>query len=45
MGERATTTSKPAVFSYLGDADMSFKVFDTTSCHRHYHSDDEEEDD
>ncbi|KAK1697291.1 hypothetical protein QYE76_013988 [Lolium multiflorum] len=32
-------------FSYLGDADMSVKVFDDTSCRRHYHGDDDEEDD
>ncbi|KAK1619373.1 hypothetical protein QYE76_024890 [Lolium multiflorum] len=32
-------------FSYLGDADMSVKVFDDTSCRRHYHGDDVEEDD
>ncbi|KAK1627672.1 hypothetical protein QYE76_001987 [Lolium multiflorum] len=32
-------------FSYQGDEEMSVKVFDDTSCRRHYHSDDEEEDD
>jgi hypothetical protein len=32
-------------FSYLGDAYMSVKVFDVTSCRQHNHGDDEEEDD
>nr|XP_051214348.1 B3 domain-containing protein Os03g0212300-like [Lolium perenne] len=32
-------------FSYLGDGDISVKVFDGTSCRRHYHGDDKEEDD
>ncbi|KAK1614567.1 hypothetical protein QYE76_020084 [Lolium multiflorum] len=31
-------------FSYLGDADMSVKVFDETHCRRHYHGDTDEED-
>ncbi|KAK1616210.1 hypothetical protein QYE76_021727 [Lolium multiflorum] len=37
--------SSVLTFSYLGDADMSVKVFGDTSCRRHYHDDDEEEDD
>jgi hypothetical protein len=32
-------------FCYEGDDNMSVKVFDDTSCHRHYHADDEEDDD
>ncbi|KAK1607815.1 hypothetical protein QYE76_031488 [Lolium multiflorum] len=32
-------------FSYLGEADMSIKVFDETRCRRHYHGDTDEEDD
>ncbi|KAK1667111.1 hypothetical protein QYE76_055270 [Lolium multiflorum] len=32
-------------FSYLGDVDMSVKVFDETRCRRHYHDDTDEEDD
>jgi hypothetical protein len=32
-------------FSYLGEADMSVKVFDETRCRRHYHGDNAEEDD
>ncbi|KAK1602723.1 hypothetical protein QYE76_008204 [Lolium multiflorum] len=32
-------------FSYLGDANMSVKVFDDTCCRRHYHGNDDEEDD
>nr|XP_051216791.1 B3 domain-containing protein Os03g0212300-like [Lolium perenne] len=32
-------------FSYQGDEEMSVKVFDDTSCRRHYHGDDEEDDD
>ncbi|KAK1629175.1 hypothetical protein QYE76_003490 [Lolium multiflorum] len=32
-------------FNYLGDADMSVKVFDDTSCRRHYHDNNEEEGD
>ncbi|KAK1696121.1 hypothetical protein QYE76_012818 [Lolium multiflorum] len=32
-------------FSYLGEADMSVKVFDETRCRRHYHGDSAEEDD
>ncbi|KAK1620418.1 hypothetical protein QYE76_025935 [Lolium multiflorum] len=32
-------------FSYLGDANMSIKVFDDTRCRRHYHGDDDEDDD
>ncbi|KAK1604163.1 hypothetical protein QYE76_027836 [Lolium multiflorum] len=31
-------------FSYLGEADMSVKVFDETRCRRHYHGDSDEED-
>ncbi|KAK1610154.1 hypothetical protein QYE76_033827 [Lolium multiflorum] len=33
------------IFSYLGEADMSVKVFNETHCHRHYHGDTDEEDD
>ncbi|KAK1666202.1 hypothetical protein QYE76_054361 [Lolium multiflorum] len=33
------------LFSYLGDRDMSVKVFDETRCRRNYHSDSTEEDD
>ncbi|KAK1619119.1 hypothetical protein QYE76_024636 [Lolium multiflorum] len=29
-------------FSYLGEADMSVKVFDETRCRRHYHGDNSE---
>ncbi|KAK1602832.1 hypothetical protein QYE76_017005 [Lolium multiflorum] len=32
-------------FSYLGEGDMSVKVFDETRCRRHYHGDSDEEDD
>jgi hypothetical protein len=32
-------------FSYQGDEEMSVKVFNGTSCRRHYHDDDEEDDD
>ncbi|KAK1695599.1 hypothetical protein QYE76_012296 [Lolium multiflorum] len=32
-------------FSYQGDEEMSVKVFDDMSCRRHYHGDDEEDDD
>ncbi|KAK1662670.1 hypothetical protein QYE76_050829 [Lolium multiflorum] len=32
-------------FSYLGEADMSVKMFDETRCRRHYHGDTDEEDD
>ncbi|XP_051221049.1 B3 domain-containing protein Os03g0212300-like [Lolium perenne] len=32
-------------FSYQGDKEMSVKVFNDTSCRRHYHIDDEEDDD
>ncbi|KAK1617835.1 hypothetical protein QYE76_023352 [Lolium multiflorum] len=32
-------------FAYLGEADMSVKVFDETRCRRHYHDDRAEEDD
>ena len=32
-------------FCYEGDEEMSVKVFDDTSCRRHYHTDDEEDDD
>jgi hypothetical protein len=32
-------------FSYLGEADMSVKVFDETRCRRHHHGDTDEEDD
>nr|XP_051196884.1 B3 domain-containing protein Os03g0212300-like [Lolium perenne] len=32
-------------FSYLGDADMSVKVFDDTRCRHHYHSDTDEDND
>ncbi|KAK1607388.1 hypothetical protein QYE76_031061 [Lolium multiflorum] len=32
-------------FSYQGDEEMSVKLFDDTSCRRHYHVDDEEDDD
>ncbi|XP_051229253.1 B3 domain-containing protein Os03g0212300-like [Lolium perenne] len=32
-------------FSYQDDEKMSVKVFDDTSCRRHYHGDDEENDD
>ena len=30
-------------FCYEGDEDMSVKVFDDTSCRRHYHTEDEED--
>ncbi|KAK1617078.1 hypothetical protein QYE76_022595 [Lolium multiflorum] len=33
------------MFSYLGEGDMSVKVFDETRCRRHYHGDNTEEDD
>ncbi|KAK1621294.1 hypothetical protein QYE76_026865 [Lolium multiflorum] len=32
-------------FSYQGDEEMSVKVFDDTSCRRHYHNDDEDDND
>ncbi|KAK1602741.1 hypothetical protein QYE76_008300 [Lolium multiflorum] len=32
-------------FSYQGDEEMSVKVFDDTSCRRHYHGDDKEDND
>ncbi|XP_051221641.1 B3 domain-containing protein Os03g0212300-like [Lolium perenne] len=32
-------------FSYQGDEQVSVKVFDGTSCRRHYHGDDKEEED
>jgi hypothetical protein len=32
-------------FRYEGDDEMSVKVFDDTSYCRHYHTDDEEDDD
>jgi hypothetical protein len=32
-------------FSYQDDEVMSVNVFDDTSCRRHYHIDDEEDDD
>jgi hypothetical protein len=35
----------PTSFSYLGEGDMSVKVFDETRCRRHYHGDSAEEDD
>ncbi|KAK1695962.1 hypothetical protein QYE76_012659 [Lolium multiflorum] len=33
------------MLSYLGEGDMSVKVFDETRCRRHYHGDSAEEDD
>ncbi|KAK1650311.1 hypothetical protein QYE76_068116 [Lolium multiflorum] len=30
-------------FPYQGDEEMNVNVFDNTSCHQHYHNDDEEE--
>ncbi|KAK1626224.1 hypothetical protein QYE76_000539 [Lolium multiflorum] len=33
------------IFSYLGDADMSIKVFDDTRCRRQYHGDSDDDDD
>ncbi|XP_051221139.1 B3 domain-containing protein Os03g0212300-like [Lolium perenne] len=33
------------MFSYLGERDMSVKVFDETRCRRHYHGETTEEDD
>ncbi|KAK1609015.1 hypothetical protein QYE76_032688 [Lolium multiflorum] len=33
------------MFSYVGERDMSFKVFDETRCRRHYHDDSAEKDD
>jgi hypothetical protein len=32
-------------FSFLGEADMSVKVFDKTRCRRHYHDVNTEEED
>jgi hypothetical protein len=31
--------------SYQGGEEMSVKVFDDTSCHRHYHNGDDKDDD